>query len=880
MSTRMQLLVTAVVAVLAGPASVAAPAQAAYEFNLPTQSLADALRAIGRQSALNILFEPEVVQHLVAPPVKGYLSPAEAIQRVLNGTQLVVQEAAANSLVIAPARAVKGSESPAARQTSVSERFEDAPHLLRLAQAAPAANSARPDVSSAQTDGSEERVGEVLVKATRFYRASDSSMAAKIDLPILETPQAVSVISNDLIKTFGITDLKWISRYVSGLDSRVTVVAENSDFTARGFTLDLEDGFKMNGFQYIPVQPIDTVAVERIEFLKGPTGILYGRNDYGGMLNYVTKQPENRDFTDLTFSAGGGDVDLARAEIDTNASLVDNVLMLRVPMAYELHDTYSDHHSRQFSAVPSLRWQVSDDFGVTLATVLQRWRVNRQIGLSPWAIGASAQEVNWQDGNGLRCRDPGIRCTTPPSYLRNTFLGSDVDFYDSTMTQVNAKADYRINDHLNYFLSGSYLRSNVQTQQHYIGTMIAEDGSAFLSRDAIDFRRRSRGVETGVTGDFGLFGRRHKFYVGGDYRRYSLNEYNNNDETLGAEPIDVFAFHDRSDFKDYLDANGLGRDYVPYQILLDRQRRDWGIGAQIVFELADPLTLLVGGRYERSRFDDHYFELESGCFRISCVRVGNYDGDSDERARGSIFLPRAGLTWKIVPDRWTAYASYTKGFIPQSGITRSGGRIGPETGYQIELGVKGQLFEDRFLASFAAWQIKREGVVIGDPNNLPGDIFVVGGLGQRNRGVELEATGLITESLNVIVAASKTQGRFDKSSDTFYSGKEITSTPEYKVSGYLNYDFLGPTLHGFSVGSGVTTVGPQWGVFPAAFRVDRYTTVDLKLGYAFNENRRLNLQVQNLLDESYFLARGTTWEGCCGAFGDGRSYRLSFETRL
>lgn len=826
-------------------------------FNLPEQPLADTLRAIGHQTEMSILFEPETVGGEIAPAIRGHLSAAQAVSLVLSGTSLTVEQTAASALVIH-----RGELTTDARR-------------LRLAQA----NSQTDDRAASAAEGAKPLLEEVIV-AARFYRPIESSVATKLDLPLLDTPQSVSVVNADVIKAFGITDLKWISKYVAGLDSRVTIVAENSDFTARGFTLDLEDGFKMNGFQYIPVQPIDTVAVERVEFLKGPTGILYGRNNYGGMLNYVTKQPEDRDFTTLTVSAGAGAVELGRVEMDLNTVLIDDTLGLRLPVAYERHDSTLDNDSRQFSAVPSLRWQASKDVTVTLGAVLQQWRVNRQLGLSAWATGASAEDVNWQDGNGLRCRNTGIACRTPPAYLRDVFFTSDIDFYDSKMEQVNAKLDYRINDHLQYFISASNLHSEVSTQQHYIGTLIAEDGSAFLSRDAISFIRDSSGVESGVIGDFEWFGRRHQFYVGGDYRRYGLDEYNNGDEFLGAEPINVFSFRTRGSFQAFLDDQGLGRDPVPYQYLMDRDREDWGLGAQAVFELSDPLVLLVGGRYERSEFTDRYFELQADCFRTSCARVGNFDGESDEDAESSVFLPRVGLTWKLVPERWSAYATYTEGFIPQAGVTRSGASIDPETGYQIELGMKAQLFGKRLLASFALWRIQREGVAVGDPDNVPGEIYVVGGLGQRNQGVELDVMGQVTPALNVIFAAAKTEGRFDRSSDTFFSGKEITSTPEYKLSGYVNYEFLGGALCGLSLGTGVTAVGPQWGVFPAAFRVDSYTTVDLKLGYAFSDTRSLSLQVQNVLDENYYLARGTTWDGCCNSFGDGRTFRLSLETRL
>lgn len=99
-----KLLAAAILCTLSALASVV-HAETNYKFNLPPQPLADALRAIGSQTTTNILFEPETVENLTAPAVRGVLSLEEAIKLVLAGTKLVVQQTAANSIVIAPARA-------------------------------------------------------------------------------------------------------------------------------------------------------------------------------------------------------------------------------------------------------------------------------------------------------------------------------------------------------------------------------------------------------------------------------------------------------------------------------------------------------------------------------------------------------------------------------------------------------------------------------------------------------------------------------------------------------------------------------------------------------------------------------------------------------
>lgn len=109
MALRCKLQAVAVLCIL-GALTAAAHGETYYEFNLPQQSLADALRAIGRLTATNILFEPDTVENLTAPALRGKLSPEEAIKRVLAGTKLVVEQTAADSVLIAPARKQETSQ--------------------------------------------------------------------------------------------------------------------------------------------------------------------------------------------------------------------------------------------------------------------------------------------------------------------------------------------------------------------------------------------------------------------------------------------------------------------------------------------------------------------------------------------------------------------------------------------------------------------------------------------------------------------------------------------------------------------------------------------------------------------------------------------------
>lgn len=192
-------LVLAAILCLLGATALASPPQVAYEFNLPQQSLADSLRAIGRQTTTNIMFEPQTVENLTAPPVQGRLSAEDAIKRVLTGTRLMAEQTAPNSVVVAEAPATSRTTSPP------TSRSEWKTEYTRLAQAdttqAPEGTSGKSEPQSNKTESSgpestraPEPQTEVVVTGSRIAR------------PDLDRLQPTTVISSKVFDERGYND--------------------------------------------------------------------------------------------------------------------------------------------------------------------------------------------------------------------------------------------------------------------------------------------------------------------------------------------------------------------------------------------------------------------------------------------------------------------------------------------------------------------------------------------------------------------------------------------------------------------------------------------------------------------------------------------------
>jgi iron complex outermembrane receptor protein len=706
---------------------------------------------------------------------------------------------------------------------------------------------------------------EITVTATRFLRPVDSRSATRFELPIAETPQSVSVITSDLLSTFNVTNLRGITKFSAGLDNRAELPGEQTSMTARGFALDFFDGFKLNGASFIPVQPIDAVAIERVEVLKGPNGALHGRNSYGGVVNYITRAPSTDSSSRVSLSVG--EDSFGRLETDFNGGTQDGSVMARLPASWEKKSSVNDPDSRLLTAAPAVRWVISPDTEVNLLGIYQNWASRAEVGLPASFVDFDSPELGANDWFNDNCQNQS--CSAPPDSLRGIRTGPSWQSYEAETSQLLGKLSHRIGSSHSLDFSVNALESDLVAVQGYVQGVITSDLRTHYWSDRVGVEQSGWSGEAAISGDVEWLSRTHKYYVGADYREYRKTTDETNDlaltDTLGPISLGPLISGEQS-IDDLLRGLGIAR---PNHVV-DQQERDErtysGLGAQVLLRIADPLDLLLGGRWERAEIDVVQRAITSDGFAF------------DDRISESKFLSRAALTWHFVPQAWNAYVSYMEGYVPQFGETRGGGSLAPETGEQIEVGVKGRLFADRLLLTVAGFEIKRKGISIFDPSNQPGEEFVVGGLAQTNRGIEIEAVGEIARGINVAFASHYIDAQFEESADTFFSGQTAPAVPETKYSGFINYQALGGRLTGVSLALGVTYVGDQEGYF-GDWPLESYTTVDASVRYQLSERLQIGLAVENAFDEVYFNSIGF-WDGCCSSFGNGRRVTLRLDANL
>jgi iron complex outermembrane receptor protein len=262
---------------------------------------------------------------------------------------------------------------------------------------------------------------EVVVTGAgqRGYQVPNASTATRTDTPILDTPQSIQVIPQQILEDQQIIRVDDALRNVSGVVGRLDAFGTSTRLTLRGFTTDnftagsiLRDGFRVT--DNLGTQ--ETANIERIEVIKGPASVLFGQNDPGGIINLVTKRPLLDPFYELEFQAGS--FGLIRPSLDISGPLTnDRALRYRLNVAYQHEDGFRDFETdtERFFIAPVLSWDISDRTNLTL--ILEHTDEENPFDLGIPAFGNAVVDIP---------RDRIV--AEPDDFLKNRSLTLGYDF--------------------------------------------------------------------------------------------------------------------------------------------------------------------------------------------------------------------------------------------------------------------------------------------------------------------------------------------------------------------------------------------------------------------------------------------------------------------
>ena len=645
------------------------------------------------------------------------------------------------------------------------------------------------------------------------YRATRSASATRTDTAIHETPQSISVVPAQVVEDIGATRLEDALDYAGGVERGNNFGGQGlTEFLVRGFSTQefYRNGFAVNrGYPNMP----DASTLERIEVLRGPASMLYGRGDPGGTFNIVSKQPQAERRTVLSSQVNTDG--LRRGTLDTTGALDESAAFTdRLNLVAEGSDSFRDHvESERYNIAPVLRWQLSDNTALIL------------------------------EGDYLHNRHPMDRgLTRYPNQAgdlsRDRFLGEESA---GKLTNKNATTQLRLEHQLD---SQWMLRGGIQYLDGSLdGGAVENNGLASDGRTVgRNYSERwlnwnDLAVQANLEGHFDAAGLAHTLLLGVEFDEYNYDSLIRRSGGLTSDfPIDLYD----PVYGQPLPALTRTTTYD------DENLKSYAFFVQDQIALTERLKAQVGARLER--FEQRYDN--------KLTPAGSWD-----QAHNAV-SPRFGLIYDLT-EELAVYANTSRSFKPNRGADRSSQAFDPEKGIAHEVGIKYALPEHDLSVTAALFHIIKENVLTSDP--LDSNYQVAAGEA-RSRGFDISVAGNITPQWRVIGGYAYVDAEVTESSSASTPvGTRLANVPRHSFNLLDTYEFADGPLAGLGIGigigMGVKYVGDRkGGASSTAFDMDAYTTVDLLAYYPLTERVRLNLNLNNVFDEEYEeRAWGNIW---------------------
>ncbi|MBJ7222700.1 MULTISPECIES: TonB-dependent siderophore receptor [unclassified Brenneria] len=737
----------------------AAPAAAVQQYHVPSGPLNQVLNQFAQQSGVLLSYDPALVAGKNSAGLQGRYSVEQGFQQLLGGNGLTARYSADGSVTLAP-------------QTAN----------------APAAAS-----------------GSTAANNDRIVVTAPPNTALKLDVPLSETPRAVSVVTEQQIQERGAQKIDQALRYSTGILATPYGPDNKAEWvTIRGFSDQsrFQNGLATLNEDGFYGQQIEPFGVERIEVLKGPASVLYGQNPPGGLVNVITKRPTRLPQGQIELEYGSDDY--RHLAIDSSGPLNDDgsVLYRVVALARDTSGEVDFAESKRFYLAPSVTLLGED----TELTILASY-MDTQSGMT----------------NGFKLPYGTLHNTPFGKVGYKTSLGEPgINHHNTRQFNLGYEFTHHLNDTWTFHQNLNYAYLNMDLRGAYVLGMVS-DREAYRGLTYRDGFAQNWSTDNRMVGEWQFSDVENTLLLGVDYRRANTQSRDANLYSFG-DPIDIF----NPVYGNYTSPT----DSELFDHRSGRHQTGYYIQNQIKYN--ERLIFLLGGRYDVAKSRDR--NLTSG---------------ADTRTDDTKFTKTAGLMY-LFDNGLSPYISYSESFLPVSGRDGYERPYVPEEGQQTEVGVKYTPEGFNGYASAALFNLEQKNVKTTDPANP--NITVQAGEA-RSRGVELEFSGEVYSGLTLTANYTYNQVETTKSGTVGEVGKRLPGLPEHVVSGWVSYAFNGP-LEGLTVGSGVRYVGSSYGdiVNSAEMKVPAYTLWDAMIAYDFSKDWRLQVNATNLANHEYVSA--------------------------
>lgn len=655
-------------------------------------------------------------------------------------------------------------------------------------------------------DGEDAATGsgrdDIVVTATNpEYRIPDTR-ALKIDALLRDIPQTIGVIPSQVMRDQRALSLQDAVKNVAGI-GMATGDGQRDQFVIRG-NIAYGDLF-IDGVRDDALYFRDLSNIDRIEILKGPASVLYGRGSSGGLINRVSKKP-GTEGGEIVLSYGSWDD--KRGEIDLGHVFTDHGVAVRLTGAVERSDSYREQGFLKREAIaPSVLFAPSDRTRILLQADYLRDRRLTDNGIPAFQ---------------------GRPVDVPASTYYGAANGKDVDFSQSKVWSTTATLDHEFSDTLRMHNVFRYYDYTLDRQNTIPNVVNEAARTVTLNRQSTDRAEHGWFNQLELSGTFSTGPLEHKLLLGSEAGRQS--KYELRIKRANIATVDLF-----NPVLPVLPLTVSGNPGTHRTGIY----KTLGFYAQDMIELGEHWKVLAGLRHDRFRQEVHQ--------RIA--------GQPDLARTDNFLSPRLGFVWQPTPTQ-SYYASWNKSYQPSGetfALSASSADIAPEKTINREIGAKFDLFGGKLSATVSAFNLKRSDIKATDLVLLK--VIPIGV--QRTRGVEASAQLELAEGWQAIASYAYLDARITKSpaldSGVPIQGHRPTLTPSHSASFWLMRNFGDR----FGLGGGVNYVGDRQANLANTVVLPEYVTADA-MAWARLGKFKAQLNIRNIFDRDYIVsAHGT-----------------------
>ena len=634
------------------------------------------------------------------------------------------------------------------------------------------------------------------------YSSFAATVGTKIPASLREIPQSVSIITNQQVKDRNVDTFDQLARKTPGLrvlsndDGRSSVYArgyEYSEYNIDGLPAQMQS---INGT--LP----NLFAFDRVEVMRGPSGLFDSSGEMGGIVNLVRKRPTK------TFqghvAAGFGTHKQYKAEADVSGSLnadgsVRGRVMAQTVGASPRPAEKNNHHETFYAAAD---WDINPD------TVLGAGYLYQQRHLAPY--------------NGLPADADGKL----PSLPQHAFVGADWNKFKMHSHDVFA-------DLKHYFGNGGYGKVGMRYSDRkadsnytFAGSSLDKAGKAAAAGLGTDIKQKAFAFDASYSQAFSLGETANEFVVGADRNRFRSTNEQGRSTLSKSVALDDFRALPYNGILQNARAGNKGFNHSVTEENLD----ETGLYAKTVFRPLEGLSLIAGGRVG-------HHKIESG------------DGKTLHKASKTKFTSYAGAVYDIDGSN-SLYASASQLYTPQTNLDADGNLLKPRQGNQFEVGYKGSHMDDRLNTRVSFYRMKDKNAAA--PLNPKDRNTRYSALGERvMEGVETEISGAITPKWQIHAGYSYLHSQIKTASNSRDDGIFLLM-PKHSANLWTTYQVT-PEL---TIGGGVNAMS---GITSSAgMHAGGYATFDAMAAYRFTPKLKLQVNADNISNRRYYARVGGT----------------------